>query len=437
MKIFRKIKLKIKVFSEKILIKLILFSRSPKFTAFLISLTIKDVNQKGEYKILCLRRSIFMDDVKAMTIFSGRLHYLAVSRNIFQLPFLYFLGIKGDNKLQFHDYYSNSQYQGGLKKYYEFLKKMIPELQKRVGFDAVLSGNYVYPEQQEIARVCKEENIPLIVLYKESLTLGVQEEDVKVHKDSKFIGDKIMVYNDNVINRLLALDDLNVQSKDLCVIVGSPRLDYGYSEDYSADPQKQIVFFSFIPKAKFISIVEDPKLLEEAIQRSINFHKWVIQYAQEHPDIKVIIKTKVAKYYLEYPRKILEKYFKQSIPNLEITSAGNSTEMIRKSKVIIAFRSTTQIESIIIDQPVISPYFGDLVPNQKWDFFGEYPGLIKYVNSYQELEDSITNSDQLRKRDPEIKNAFLKKHIGFVDGKSSQRAEEEMIKVILNKSKSK
>lgn len=435
MKFIKKIKLKSKEIFEQVLIEFILLIKSPKLVAFLMALTVKNINTRGKYKVLCLRRTIFMDDVKAMAKFSGQLHYVALSRNIIQGIFWHFVDTNGKKDLHYQDYHSGKYYQEGIQKYYEFLKKLIPELQKRIKFDVIFSGNFVYVEQQELARVCKELSIPFIILHKEGLTAGLYKDSAELYNGCKFVGDKVMIYNEKVRESFLALDDLSDVSDDSFVVVGPPRIDYLFNDDIKISPKKQIVLFSSIPTMRFSRIFKDKGILDKIGQRSEDFHRWAMQFAIDHPDIKVIIKTKVAKYYLQYPKKIFKKYFKQGIPNLEITSAGNPSELIMSSMAICAFSSMTQIEAIVIDQPVISAYYGDLVTAQPWDYFGEYPGLVKYAKNYTEFESDVLNYKNLRNRDENMKEAFLQRFIGFTDGQSSQRAEEEIIKVINNELK--
>lgn len=427
--IFKKIKVKLNDFYEKFLISFIFLIKSPKIGAFLISLTVKNVNESGSYKILCLRRSIFMDDVAAMAKFSGKLHYLALSRNIIQGIFWRFLEAKNERDLHYQNYYSDTHYQDGITRYHDYLKKLVPELKKIIGFDAIFSGNFVYVEQQELAQVCKELQIPFVVLHKESLTVGVYKDAADLHKGCRFIGDKMMVYNDKVKEQLTELENVGGLSKDLFVVVGAPRIDYLFKETEAASTQKQVVFFSSIPTMRFSRLFDDKNFLSVLEKRAEDFHVWAMQFARKNPDIKVVIKTKVAQYYLDHPKKIFSKYFDGEISNLDITSKGNPADLIKKSIAVCAFNSMTQIEALVINKPVISAYYGDLIPDQPWDYFGEFPGLVQYAKSYDEFEKLVLNSSEI-KPDSNLKESFLQRFIGFTDGNSSKRAEDEIIKVI-------
>ena len=78
--LLKKIKLKFELIVTTLFISVSLWLRWPWLTAIVLALATKDVNKAGERAVLCMRRSIFMDDVRAMVEFSGRIHYLVIGR---------------------------------------------------------------------------------------------------------------------------------------------------------------------------------------------------------------------------------------------------------------------------------------------------------------------------------------------------------------------
>ena len=43
------------------------------------------VNNSGDYIVLCTRRSVFIDDVKAMSELSGKIQYIIIGRIYFKM----------------------------------------------------------------------------------------------------------------------------------------------------------------------------------------------------------------------------------------------------------------------------------------------------------------------------------------------------------------
>jgi broad specificity phosphatase PhoE len=74
-------------------------------------------------------------------------------------------------ELREENYHTPGFCESAKKKYNLYLLKMLPELQKWLKFDAVMSGNFGYPEQQELELVCEALNIPFIILHKESFII--------------------------------------------------------------------------------------------------------------------------------------------------------------------------------------------------------------------------------------------------------------------------
>ena len=54
---------------------------------------------------------------------------------------------------------------------YHHTLRIFKYLKQLIGFDGVISGNYVYINQQEFLRAAIAENVPVFVLYKEGLAL--------------------------------------------------------------------------------------------------------------------------------------------------------------------------------------------------------------------------------------------------------------------------
>src|SRR3989344_7176072 len=82
MSLLKKIKLKSETVLGAMLIKVSLLLQWPALTALVFAAMTRDINHAGEYTVLCMRRSIFMDDVRAMARFSGRIRYLVVGREL-------------------------------------------------------------------------------------------------------------------------------------------------------------------------------------------------------------------------------------------------------------------------------------------------------------------------------------------------------------------
>ena len=436
-----KIYYKLDLFAKDFLLRATLFVGSVRLTAWVLGLVAAEVNSAGKFTVLCLGRSIFLDDVKALASFSGRLKYLVIHRRYWKTIFYHCLDNDEKNLIEEVNYHRPDFCEAGKKKYFDYLGKLLPVLKTKLGFAAVLSGNFGYLEQQELAAVCEVERIPFIVLHKEGLAVATSMDSFAfLAQNYRFRGAKLLVYNEKIKQALLTSGLLGL-SKEKVEVVGVPRLDSYFLVPPAKLARRQVVFFSFYPSDKFFFLFSqelgsDSAKLKKAAVLTEDFHYWLMEFASRHPDITVVIKTKAALYYLDYVKEIYKRRFSASkpLPNLIMTNAGDPVSLIRNSFAVLGFSSTTLIEAVIAGKIIISPDFGDFFASQRtWDYFVGYPELIAYVRSKAELDDRLLQAQSSRPSSAETRLEFLKDLIYLPDGRASQRAEEAIIKVIKQK----
>jgi hypothetical protein len=430
-----KIKYKLKSVISVSVIKIGLYSGSPCLAAVGLLLSSSSSDNKVNYRVLVIGRSIFADDIKAMLEFSGQIKYLTIHLERWRLIFDYFVNGQERQSLEERDYHVSPHCLAGRQNYYNFLKKVFPYLKKWLSFQACLTGNILYTAQQEWAKVCEENNVPFIVLHKEAIVLPeVYQNFLNNYRNCKFFGSKILFYNRQCQEGFLSLN-IEGLAADKTALVGIPRLDFCFAgARLGIKNAKQIVFFSFMPRFSFRFLISDENVLAKIDQRGTEFFKWIMEFARRHDDYEVIIKTKMAEQYFGHARKILADNFKEEIKNLVITREADPSQLIKDSAMVIGFNSTTLIEALIADKMVISPHFEDIV-EQEWTFFEGYESLIKYAKNFEELEEAILNKNRKNGYDENIKRNFLEKYVATAEGNASARAEKEIIKTINEKQK--
>ena len=102
--LIKKIKGKIRSDGVDFLLKFSLAVNQPMLSAFIISKNVNKFNDRGQFKVLCMRRSIFMDDVWAMSK-SGRVHYLVTGRKEFRIIMNHFVGKQEIQKVTEKNYH--------------------------------------------------------------------------------------------------------------------------------------------------------------------------------------------------------------------------------------------------------------------------------------------------------------------------------------------
>ncbi len=118
MSIPQKIIYKLNILLTTCLIKLSVILNSPKLTAIFFYRAIKKVDTHlahAKYKVLCLRRNIFMEDVKALATFGKQTHYYIIGRRHFQIIFNHFVSQADRHKLEEANYHTQPIGESGKK----------------------------------------------------------------------------------------------------------------------------------------------------------------------------------------------------------------------------------------------------------------------------------------------------------------------------------
>lgn len=428
---FRELVYKGKVKAVHLAIKASLWLHWPGATAGFFALAAKSLNSGAEYKVLCLGRSIFDDDIRAMVEFSAQINYQIIHLQYFQMIFDHFTDKIDRQQLTESNYHIVEHCAAGKIKYRQYLAKMIPKLRRLLKFQAVISGNIGYIVQQELARVCAEINVPFVVLHKEALVvLSAYGNFLQNYKHHHFVGTKVLFYNRQCMKGFLELN-LPGLSLEKAGLVGIPRLDNYFQKKTDVNEENLVVFFSFIPRFSCRFLTSDEERLKKIDEKGREFFISVMEFAGKHPELTFIVKTKMAAQYLDYPSRILYELFPGGLANLSIVNSGDPAALIKRAKIVIGFNSTTLVEALIAGKKIAMPDFSDIMAGEAWSFFEEHPGLVKSAKSAQDLEDCL-NAPADMGRVSGAKNDFLEKYISTATGGASARTEKNIIDLILS-----
>jgi hypothetical protein len=251
-------------------------------------------------------------------------------------------------------------------------------------------------------------------------------------KARKFGGTKLMVGTDTLKNLLISL---NYISREKIVVTGMPRFDdifrYTKSEPSGSNNESLVLFFSF-----FVGTIRkhDTEGLYPACKgfRRLfdQVHSTAAQFAINNPNINVVIKMKWysgnAKINLDRAIRSGTGLSPSQIQNLKITDDIPAQELIKKSRVVIGFNSTTLIESILYGKRVIIPSFYEAAQEEYANdvFYCDNKSSFYLAKSNKELIELIEKSYH-RKIDPlDIDASFIQEVIGPYDGMACRRIEE-------------
>jgi hypothetical protein len=309
-----------------------------------------------------------------------------------------------------------------------YLYRFFKDLNKVNKFHAVMTGNFVYTQQQEMFLVLKEQNIPSIVLYKEGMMPLVKMETAKdfLYKTKVFRPDFIFFYN-NLIRETVVNSNIPGLTKLKTRVVGIPRFDKYYNYNIELI-NNSIVLFSFEPYEKGNYLVDDKSNMISFIKEVTNFHKILAEYCIINKQYNLIVKTKSSNSAINFAKSVFEQYQKILGPRLVISNSLSTEYLIKDASYIAGFSSTTLIEGLLLNKTIISPKFNPLIFKKENDLLHPYQEVANYVNSINELVKVLDNKEITV--DSKLKNKFIKERVYKTDGKSSIRVYEELIKIL-------
>lgn len=422
------IKTYVKRFRNQIVQKSILFSvfiNSSFLVAFIMYLQSSKSKSGKKYTVLYLSKPVFNDDVKAIEEISDQLNFKRFPRLTLSIICRHFL--TDFDKLNDGNYHVLIKEGQEVTKLRKFLKRVIINYKKLNHFDAVLAGNFVYTQLQELFVVLDDLKIPSVVIYKEGMLPIVKFKSAKdfLYKTKVFRANHIMFYNEMIRDTLIETQ-MKGLTPERASVIGLPRFDkyFNYKKE---EEKKQIVLFSFEPNEKGNYLLDDKSKFELFQDQVIQFHLMFAQFCEMNPEYNLVVKTKGHHRAVNFANKIYAPFIDKLGSRLTITSAISAEQLIKESSYIAGFSSTTLIEALAINKPICCPKFSDTIMNKENDLLHPYQELGNYILELDEFNDILKKKTSVNN---ELKTKFIKERVFNDDGRSSYRAETCIVSCI-------
>jgi len=396
--------------------------RSPHLCALSWKINLLLINFKNKSnskkKILVLYKSFGSIDLEELkNNKNNEYNFLYLSRRSIKIIFSSFFS-KLNHELTDDVYFSkNIKVNKAKKNYNVFLKKTLEIFNKKNNFLAIISYNFRYRHEKELHSACKPLNIKFIVCQKESLHYGDDSEITKLYiktnsKNGKYEGDYIFVYTEG-FKKVLISASICEQKK--IIVTGMPRADYYYG---NLELSKKHILY-LLPSWRPPPSLERVFLLDQKYYAD-HITKIILDFAENNPNEKIIIKTKMKKNHLIPLDDLINT---KKLKNVSILKGGNIGSLIKDSKAVIGFQSSALIESLILKKPIIVPYF-DINNSEKFKKCTLNLEECSYY-AYDEnsmkryLNDICSNKIGFPVIDDEKRKNIINHYIGNIDGKSS------------------
>jgi hypothetical protein len=408
----------------------------------------RDVSQEQvRRRVLLLPRARLNDDVLNAFKRVDATEVVALPRGVFKLIAAAFL----PGEVQDNNYASVSpSAQLAIERYRAFLTRFWRAFDPHRHIVAVVTGNFGYYAERELAAALETLGVPLIVLHKENpaWSPGNQSFWEWVYRERRgpFKGRRILVYSP--IERDLQLR-AGVVDANRIEVVGMPRLDEVHlwrKANVGLIPKPTVLFASFLPEVGMPLLgMDDSQRGEntggrEDASRSFSLgtlcaraHRAVVDLAASCPEITVLVKTKGR------PRDLnalpgLLGVSGQLPSNLRVVHGGSPLPLIAQAAVVGGLHSTLLLEALAAGRPVVVPWFAEVLNPLISPYVFDLGLEVVRASSPEEFTErlkelALTRTPVPKSLRPET-SKVLREWLGNDDGRAGERAAEAILRVI-------
>lgn len=302
-------------------------------------------------------------------------------------------------------------------------------------YDAVITGNWCYWAERELAAALEEFGTPFIVLHKEGIKPPERSRmlrDLFKNTRGRFTGRRVFVYHE--LERDHQIEG-GISRADQITIVGMPRLDRlhawrklaasGKVPTRSAKPLVLVLAFipnNFLPS---YSGIESDLAWDELCRGT---YRAVVRLGRDNPDIDVVIRPR------SYEVAEVEALLDREGPrpgNVRVEADGEIMPLIQASWVICGHNTTVLLEGLAAGKPVVVPHFSEALDARYHGYIVELGGAVEHANSGDDLVARIArhceSPEPVREELRPAVLAELEKWTGNADGRASERVRSALM----------
>jgi len=404
-------------------------------------------------RVLLLPRAGLNDDVFATLAGLDSVEVITLPRRVLKAIAAAFLPSEVDD----NNYLSVSpSTRAAMIRYRAFLMRFWRYLDPHRRIEAVISGNFGYYAERELATGLEELNVPFVALHKENSWSPAGQAfwgGIYRQRRGPFCGRRILVYSP--IERDLQLG-AGIVDPDRIEVVGMPRLDAVHrwrAANVGAIPTPTVLFASFptdvsmpvlTPGApeeggngsqqRLGTIDEEGKTFDLA-ELCQSAHRAVLELAVRCPDIKVLVKTKGR----ARDRKALAELFgirdEAELPgNMRVVHGGSPMSLIVQAAVVGGLHSTLLLEALAAGRPVVVPWFAEVLDPVIGRYVFDLGPAVTRASSPKEFTERLKELALARTPVPDVLPPatvkVLREWLGNEDGRAGERAADAIRRVI-------
>jgi hypothetical protein len=401
--------------------------------AFLVWRTISPLKQaNGTYRLLVIEKAIFNIDILEVLKDTDEVQAFGVKRAIIKALALGILprSVCGDDTYISHD----PAVAAAKIRYLKLWRKLWYHLHMFGRYDGVITGNWCYWAEREMATALEEAGAPFIVLHKEGIKPPERSKMLcELFRKTRggFTGRRVLVYHEKERDHQLAAD---ISRLDQIRIVGMPRLDriHAWRREAASGSVAHrakrpiVLFLAFLPNNFLPSYsgIESDLAWSELCT---GFYQAAVIFARRNPGVEVIIRPRG--YEISETAALIPG---GGLPaNLRLDPIGDVVDVIKDAWAICGHNTTVLFEALAAGKPVIMPSFGEALNMRYHGYIVDMAGAVELAETSDEL---VVRLERICAAPPPISeklSAAAEKALwvwtGNGDGKSAARAYSAII----------
>lgn len=321
-----------------------------------------------------------------------------------------------------------------------FINKMIGSINRKYNLCGIFTCSFYY-KQDYPYMFSSVKGVPFYTLFKEYMIDEIQvSRTIERYKERryKFNGDTLFLANNTVKKVLVKASVCNeAQTK----IVGSPRFDEIFKTDKSFLKEKRnsIILFSFFHcsglvelkgKNNFWTTDENDGFFK--LFRDV--HVAFVELARENREINFIIKTKFGSHWHDQIKNTIFHEMGINLENeknIQLVCEESAQSLIKRSSIVVAFNSTTVLESLAMGVDVVIPIFHEA--QEKYFktnvMFTKYFKYLNIASSKNQLINKVLRGHTAQSQNYILPDQMVKDFIAYTDGLSAERIINKVVSI--------
>lgn len=381
----------------------------------------------SRYRVLVIKKAVFNEDVREVLGDATDIEVFGVGRALLKSMAM---GVLPRAVCDDATYVSDDPATEQAKiRYRKFCRDVWRYLSLFRQYDAVITGNWCYWAERELATVLEERGTPFIVLHKEGIKPPARSKmlrDLFRKTRGRFTGRRVLVYHELERDHQLEGDIARV---DQIKIVGMPRLDRvhiwrkraaaGMVPARSVRPM--VLLLAFIPNNFLPSYsgIDSDLAWDELCSGT---YRAVLRLARENPDIDIVVRPRL--YEVAEVEALLDREGSRPA-NVRIVADGEIIPLLEASWVVCGHNSTALLEGLAAGKPVIVPHFGEALDARYHGYIVELEEAVEHASSVDDLVARLlrhcVSPEPIQEELQPAAVAQLAKWTGNADGRSSER----------------